>query len=504
MNLHAPGTLVGLFGRWFGSPVEYDPLFDASATGSSTMTDQGPKDGLSASETQIRAILENIPHMIFVKDATDLRFVRFNKAGEALLGYSRDELIGKNDYDFFPDDEADFFTSKDREVLAGDTVVDIPEEPIDTRHNGRRVLHTKKIPLRDESGAPMYLLGISEDITDRKAAEERLRAAEAQQRALIRAIPDSMLRVSRDATILDDHPADASLTDPGPSRVGRTIDEVFPESFCERCRETISDVLDGREAPPWRYENDGASFEVRVVSSGADEVVVILRDISKQADAERLRTRFVEEVLSAQENERRRIARDLHDGTSQSLASIATACASIEHAPSLEVAVQRALKIGGIAMRAIDTVNRLAHGLHPQILDDLGFVEALRSYAAEFGERYELHVDVLFIGLDEATELPRAIATTSYRIIQEGLTNVMKHAQATSVSVVVSRDPTEMRLQIEDNGVGFNQRLVKSSRTGGLGLYGIQERAALFDGRVTIDSKQGKGTTISVKLPLNS
>ena len=119
------------------------------------------------------SIVENIPHMIFVKDATDLRFVRFNKAGEELLGYSRQELIGKNDHELFPKAEAEFFVSNDRAVLDSNQLLDIPDERIQTKHHGARFLHTKKIPLLDQEGRPQYLLGISEDITERKEAEQK-------------------------------------------------------------------------------------------------------------------------------------------------------------------------------------------------------------------------------------------------------------------------------------------------------------------------------------------
>ncbi|MBN1828020.1 MAG: PAS domain S-box protein, partial [Deltaproteobacteria bacterium] len=132
------------------------------------------EDELQRMNAFLDSIVENIPDMVFLKDVRDLRFIRFNRAGEDLLGYSRNDLLGKNDYDFFPKDQADLFTEKDREVLDGKELVDIPEESIQTRNRGMRILHTKKVPILDASGEPTCLLGISEDITERKQAEEEL------------------------------------------------------------------------------------------------------------------------------------------------------------------------------------------------------------------------------------------------------------------------------------------------------------------------------------------
>jgi PAS domain S-box-containing protein len=137
-------------------------------------------DAMRKSESFLNNIVENIPDMIFVKDAKELRFLKFNKAGEDLLGYSREELIGKNDYDFFPKSEADFFTENDKKVLMDKALRDIPEETIQTRHKGKRILHTKKIPICDEQGNPEYLLGISEDITQHKLAEQEKERLEAK------------------------------------------------------------------------------------------------------------------------------------------------------------------------------------------------------------------------------------------------------------------------------------------------------------------------------------
>jgi PAS domain S-box-containing protein len=128
---------------------------------------------ITQSNNFLDTILENIPNMVFVKDARELRFVRFNRAGEELLGYPRETLMGKNDYDFFPKEQADFFTAKDRDALAKIEVTDIAEELIDTA-SGKKWLHTRKIPVMGKDGKPAYLLGISEDITERKKNEENI------------------------------------------------------------------------------------------------------------------------------------------------------------------------------------------------------------------------------------------------------------------------------------------------------------------------------------------
>ena len=122
----------------------------------------------------LESIVENIPNMIFIKSIDKLNFEMINHAGEELLGYSKEELLGKNDYDFFPKNEADFFTQKDRKVLKNKKLLDIPEETIKTKKLGKRILHTKKIPILNKEGNPQFLLGISEDITERKKAEEAL------------------------------------------------------------------------------------------------------------------------------------------------------------------------------------------------------------------------------------------------------------------------------------------------------------------------------------------
>jgi PAS domain S-box-containing protein len=134
------------------------------------------EQALRSSERFLDSIVENLPNMVFVKESTALRFDRINRAGEALLGIDRAALVGKNDFDFFPKEQAEFFQARDRETLSNGVVVDIPEEPIQGK-SGELWLHTKKVPILGEDGEPRFLLGISEDITERRKATAAIKAA---------------------------------------------------------------------------------------------------------------------------------------------------------------------------------------------------------------------------------------------------------------------------------------------------------------------------------------
>lgn len=164
-NTHDAFELVILMmlGFWISYSMEEYKYSKARVTGS---------EELARSLGFLDTLLENLPLMVFVKDAKELRFVRFNRAGLELLGFKMEDLIGKNDYDMFPLEEANHFTRKDKLVLEGKGIIDIPREIISTKFRGQRILHTKKIPILDKNGVPLYLLGVSEDITEKIEAEE--------------------------------------------------------------------------------------------------------------------------------------------------------------------------------------------------------------------------------------------------------------------------------------------------------------------------------------------
>lgn len=157
------------------------------------------EDDLKENERLLISIVDNIPNMIFLKDAKELRFFRLNKAGERLLGYTRQELEGKNDYDFFPKEQADKFTSKDKEVIESGKPMNIPQEKINTK-SGTKILHTQKIAINDIHGNPLYLLGISEDITERIEAEQKIIESEHYYRTIFETTGNATAIINEDTT----------------------------------------------------------------------------------------------------------------------------------------------------------------------------------------------------------------------------------------------------------------------------------------------------------------
>ena len=181
-------------------------------------------------------VVENIPALIFVKDAKELRFVRVNRAFEQLVGHRREELIGKNDYDFFPKEEAEFFTTVDRQVLGAGKLSDIPEETLHTKEGKIRVLHTKKIPLSDARGNPQYLLGISEDITEQRLAEEERR----RQQEILESILGSM---ADGVVVADENGKFLLFNDSAEQMVGLGATDTSHDQWADRYGSYLPDAV---------------------------------------------------------------------------------------------------------------------------------------------------------------------------------------------------------------------------------------------------------------------
>jgi signal transduction histidine kinase len=213
--------------------------------------------------------------------------------------------------------------------------------------------------------------------------------------------------------------------------------------------------------------------------------------------SERVARDSLRRVVAAQELERRRLSRELHDETAQTLTSVLLGLQAIAEAPEADRVAAETERLRELVTQALRDVRRLAVELRPKALDDFGLVPALKRLGSGFSEQTGIRVEVESY-LDE-DRLPSEIETALYRIVQESLTNVVKHARAGSVSVLVTRKSGSVIAVIEDDGRGFD---AGAGRDEGLGLVGMEERVALLDGRLQIESREGAGTTIVAEVPL--
>lgn len=241
--------------------------------------------------------------------------------------------------------------------------------------------------------------------------------------------------------------------------------------------------------------------------SAIGRAVGLAAEHARLADALKTRetrlAQLLSQIISAQEAERRRIARELHDETGQLLTALAVGLRTIERTDRLSDTSRRALSDSlDLVKRLLEEVHRIAVGLRPSLLDHLGLVGAIESCAREFGARAHLRVDFEVSGLD-GTRLSEEVETTVYRVVQEALANVGRHANASRVGVMLRRLNGSVMAVVEDDGVGFDSAVaMRSPGTGHLGLFGMQERAALLNGRLTIESQRGYGATVIVEVPL--
>jgi signal transduction histidine kinase len=216
-------------------------------------------------------------------------------------------------------------------------------------------------------------------------------------------------------------------------------------------------------------------------------------------EREQLRAQFVSGVIAAQEEERKRISRELHDSTSQSLTSVLVGLKNLQDGQSSDSLNQRFESLQQVVRSTLDEVRMMAWQLRPSVLDDLGLVSALQRFISDFQQRYNIQVDLLAGEFDG--RLTPEMETTIYRIVQESLANVAYHAQATTASVILDQRRQMLRIIIEDNGAGFDPDAVEA-RGKHLGLQGIRERAMLLGGSLTIESEVGHGTTLFIEIPL--
>lgn len=248
---------------------------------------------------------------------------------------------------------------------------------------------------------------------------------------------------------------------------------------------------------------NGAIEAARLVEAERSRAAALV-ELAAAEERDRVRSEMLGEILGAQEAERARVARDLHDDVGQALTSVLLGLRLVEsslRAPDVDLAdaLAHTEEVRGLVADALARTRRLAFELRPTVLDDVGLLAALERLVAETTARSPLAVELAAHGLGEG-RLPAAIETVVYRVVQEALTNVVRHSGATGASVTVSLSESRLRAVVEDDGAGFDP--VATRARPHLGIEGMTERAELVGGSVTLASAPGVGTTVRLEVPL--
>lgn len=259
-------------------------------------------------------------------------------------------------------------------------------------------------------------------------------------------------------------------------------------------------VTEKRDGGDFDGEDERLMVTLAAFAAAAIESVMLVA----AEERARLDRDLLTRVIDAQEAERARVSRDLHDQIGQSLTSILLGQRLVLDAldpedPDMHDAHARAEEVRSLAVEALNEVRRLAFELRPIVLDDIGLVAALRRLASDLTERHDFALHVDLDDLTDDTRLPGDIETVVYRVVQEALTNVARHARASQVRVSVAVAERRLRAEIVDDGAGFDPA---AAHHPSLGVTGMTERAALAGGRVEITSSPGAGTTVRLDLPV--
>lgn len=352
---------------------------------------------------------------------------------------------------------------------------------------------------------------LQHQIQQQEVTQQALRESEEKLRAQYRGIPVptyTWQKVGEDFVLMDYNSAAEAITLGHISEyVGKTVREMFrdmmPElldefSTCFAEKTTIRrDIV-----YPMQTTGETKYLSVSYVFVPPDLVMVHTEDITERKQAENMLREFSRHTIRLQEEERKRVGRELHDGVNQTLSALRFRIEWIaERLPAADRASHEEVeKVGQLLDSAIGEVRRISQNLRPSVLDDLGLESAVRSLCNEFANRTRVSVRVDTSQLPKP--LPGEIENTFYRILQEALHNVEKHAQASRMDVRFAREGARVTMRVQDDGKGMDVPPEVMAEQRGLGLGNMKERAALAGGELTVRSVREEGTALLVRLPL--
>ena len=468
---------------------------------------------LRETELKYRSFFENACEGIF-QTTPEGKFVTANYALAHMLGFDSAEEMIATRTDIAHELYVDPQRRDELKRLLDENGVVLEFELEACRKDGSRVWLSENVrAVRDESGEILYFEGTCLNITERRRAEEALRESEERYRELF--------ENAKDAIYVHDLTGRYTSVNLAAERLsGFTREEILGKhfsnfvaprdlkyartNFCRKLdeeNETIYEVdlitRHGRRVP---VEVSSRLIYEKGVPIGVQGTA---RDITERRRAQEALRMYSQRLMEVQEVERENIARELQEQIGEILTALRINLQAIQRSGRNSDGVPPVDESIGMIDEALERVRELSIELRPSLLDDIGLSVALRQYVDRYAQRTGIHAEVLN-GFRDDSRLPRELETACFRITQEALTNVARHAHAVNVSVQLERYRERMLLTIMDDGVGFDiANLRKSaSEASALGLRGMEERALAVGGYVEIDSAAGRGTRIRATFPL--
>lgn len=460
---------------------------------------------------RLAAIVESSDDAIVSKDLNGV-ITSWNHGAEKIFGYTAEEAVGRSITMLIPEERLDEEPGILRRIRNGERIDHY--ETVRKHKDGRLIdISLSVSPILGSDGRVVGASKIARDITQRKRAQTEIE----KLAAIVDSTSDAIITKDLSGIITSWNKGAESVFGYSASEaIGHPVTMLIPPERIDEEPGIISRIRNGEAIDHYetvRRRKDGELIDISLnVSPIYDSNGVIIgaskiaRDITQHkrlVTAER-ESEMMHRLVETQESERHRIARDLHDHIGQQMTGIrlkierVAELLSEDHAAHAEV-----MAIRELAEKMDSDIGFLSWELRPTELDFLGLPDALRSFTAEWSRQYGIEADFHSLPGTSRKKLPTDLETNLYRILQESLNNILKHAAATRVGVLFHRTNTAVSLIVEDNGKGFYPEIAMEGPAAiGLGIVGMKERTELLDGFFKVESTPGIGTTVVSRIPM--
>ncbi|MBL0699685.1 MAG: PAS domain S-box protein [Desulfosarcina sp.] len=451
------------------------------------------------------------------------RYIYSSQGVEKIIGYRINEVVGRNFYDFFPDNERETLKEASFKMMAEKTIISDLESHFIHKDGHEVVVDIRGIPFFDDAGRWLGYRGVNHDISARKFAEMALQESEEKFKTIFEESPIGIMLFDAQGRLVGANHSyldifgisdlsmikDMNLFD-SPNFSDEAMAELHKNGVLRR--EILYDFKQLRKGKHFKRKKSGHIYVDTLLTLLGDKgeysfkgYMVQIQDITKRKCAEASMRKLSQKLISAQEEERQRISSDLHDNLAQDLLTLKIGLETLfyDWPDAPDILLQKASDLSGMVNKAITQIREIAYGLRPPGLDQLGLAQTIRQYCDEFCKKNRIKVDFFSAGM-EGLDIDLGIKISLYRFAKEVLNNIKKHADANHVKVRLVASYPNIILRIKDNGKGFNvrERLVEARNEKRIGIWSMEERVGFLNGRMDVESKPCQGTQIVIEIPL--